>query len=268
MTSTRASGTAADLCAGGASAVGRSRADAAAAGARPRARARRVRARTAATRSPTWPACASGTSRSIDRRCRPHRRHRRRAAPGQPVPGEGGRRRVRRQRVRQAGRLDAGRRARHDRDADRADQHAQPSAPAWKASCAGRSAQPGNANVRSVNALVGETNDGGLNDIRGLHVRPEHVVQAIARRARRAPCEEGSVGAGTGTQAFGWKGGIGTSSRRLPARLRRLHGGRARADQLRRRADDGRRAGGQGTGPLQPTRPTARARGCAATAPA
>ena len=76
-------------------------------------------------------------------------------------------------------------------------------------------AQPGNAEVRSVNALVGETNDGGLNDIRGLHVRPEHVAQALAN-ARGGAVEEGSVGAGTGTQAFGWKGGIGTSSRRLP----------------------------------------------------
>jgi D-aminopeptidase len=76
-------------------------------------------------------------------------------------------------------------------------------------------AQDGNAGVRSVNALVGETNDGGLNDIRGLHVRPEHVVEAI-RGARGGAVEEGSVGAGTGTQAFGWKGGIGTASRRLP----------------------------------------------------
>jgi len=77
-------------------------------------------------------------------------------------------------------------------------------------------AQPGNSGVRSVNALVGETNDSGLNDIRGLHVRPDHVVQAIAD-ARGGVVPEGSVGAGTGTQAFGWKGGIGTSSRRLPA---------------------------------------------------
>jgi D-aminopeptidase len=78
-------------------------------------------------------------------------------------------------------------------------------------------AQPGNGTVRSVNALVGETNDGGLNDIRGLHVRPAHVVDAI-RAARPGPVAEGSVGAGTGTRAFGWKGGIGTASRRLPAR--------------------------------------------------
>ncbi len=77
--------------------------------------------------------------------------------------------------------------------------------------------RPGNANVRSVNALVGETNDGGLNDIRGLHVRPDHVIEALTA-ARGGPVEEGSVGAGTGTRAFGWKGGIGTASRRLGAR--------------------------------------------------
>lgn len=78
--------------------------------------------------------------------------------------------------------------------------------------------QPGNAEVRSVNALVGETNDGGLNDIRTLAVRPEHVLAALAA-ARGGAVEEGSVGAGMGTRAFGWKGGIGTSSRRLPERL-------------------------------------------------
>ena len=75
-------------------------------------------------------------------------------------------------------------------------------------------AQPGNENVRSVNALVGETNDGGLNDIRGLHVTREHVAAAITS-AREGAVEEGAVGAGTGTVAFGWKGGIGTSSRRV-----------------------------------------------------
>ena len=79
-------------------------------------------------------------------------------------------------------------------------------------------AQTGNTNVRSVNALVGETNDSGLNDIRALAVRPEHVVDAIGA-ARGGAVVEGSVGAGTGTQAFGWKGGIGTSSRRLTAAL-------------------------------------------------
>jgi D-aminopeptidase len=73
-------------------------------------------------------------------------------------------------------------------------------------------AQPGNENVRSVNALVGETNDGTLNDIRGLHVTGEHVRAAIAG-ARTGPVDEGAVGAGAGTIAFGWKGGIGTSSR-------------------------------------------------------
>ncbi|HWP99898.1 MAG TPA: P1 family peptidase [Vicinamibacterales bacterium] len=78
-------------------------------------------------------------------------------------------------------------------------------------------AQPGNEDVRSVNALVGETNDGGLNDIRSLPVRREHVLAAI-RGAAGGPVAEGSVGAGTGTQAFGWKGGIGTSSRLLPPR--------------------------------------------------
>jgi D-aminopeptidase len=79
-------------------------------------------------------------------------------------------------------------------------------------------AQPGNEDARSVNALVGETNDGGLNDIRGLHVTEDHVRRAIASAAT-GPVPEGSVGAGTGTMAFGWKGGIGTSSRRLPARF-------------------------------------------------
>jgi D-aminopeptidase len=74
--------------------------------------------------------------------------------------------------------------------------------------------QPGNENVRSVNALVGETNDGGLNDIRGLHVTRDHVAAAIAG-ARDGAVDEGAIGAGTGTLAFGWKGGIGTSSRRI-----------------------------------------------------
>jgi D-aminopeptidase len=76
-------------------------------------------------------------------------------------------------------------------------------------------AQPGNEQVRSVNPLVGETNDGGLNDIRGLHVSTAHVLDAIAR-ATEGAVEEGAVGAGTGTIAFGWKGGIGTASRTVP----------------------------------------------------
>ena len=76
--------------------------------------------------------------------------------------------------------------------------------------------QQGNEQVRSVNALVGETNDGGLNDIRGLHISSQHVLDAIAR-ASGGPVAEGSVGAGTGTMLYGWKGGIGTSSRVVPA---------------------------------------------------
>src|SRR6185437_3276000 len=78
--------------------------------------------------------------------------------------------------------------------------------------------QPGNEQVRSVNAVVGETNDGTLNDIRGRHVTPANAIAAIDV-ARDGPVEEGAVGAGTGTIAFGWKGGIGTSSRKLPASL-------------------------------------------------
>ncbi len=78
-------------------------------------------------------------------------------------------------------------------------------------------AQPGNEQVRSVNAVVGETNDGGLNDIRGFHVTRDHVIAAI-RAASDGPVTEGAVGAGTGTQCYGWKGGIGTSSRVLPQR--------------------------------------------------
>ncbi|WP_074310578.1 P1 family peptidase [Singulisphaera sp. GP187] len=78
-------------------------------------------------------------------------------------------------------------------------------------------AQPGNEAVRSVNALVGETNDSELNDIRRMPVTRAHVLAAI-RDAKEGPVAEGSVGAGTGTQCFGWKGGIGTASRKLPAR--------------------------------------------------
>ena len=97
----------------------------------------------------------------------------------------------------------------------------------------------GQQNVRSVNALVGETNDGGLNDIRGLH-HARHVASALSgadrRRCRRA------VGAGTGTVAFGWKGGIGTSSRRV---RQQSDSGRSasRAIELRRPPHHCRRAG-------------------------
>ncbi len=77
---------------------------------------------------------------------------------------------------------------------------------------------PGNQDVLSVNPVVGETNDGYLNDIRGRHVTSDDVLAAI-KSAKAGPVEEGNVGAGTGTIAFGWKGGIGTSSRKLPQKL-------------------------------------------------
>ncbi len=75
--------------------------------------------------------------------------------------------------------------------------------------------QEGNENVRSVNSVIGETNDGRLNDIRGRHVKKKDVLDAI-KSAKTGPVQEGNVGAGTGTICFGWKGGIGTASRRLP----------------------------------------------------
>jgi D-aminopeptidase len=77
---------------------------------------------------------------------------------------------------------------------------------------------PGNEQVMSINPVVGETNDGFLSDIRGRHITPDDVFSAI-RNAKSGPVDEGAVGAGTGTVAFGWKGGIGTASRRLPANL-------------------------------------------------
>ncbi|KPK87173.1 MAG: aminopeptidase [Bacteroides sp. SM23_62_1] len=75
--------------------------------------------------------------------------------------------------------------------------------------------QKGNENIRSVNGIVGETNDGYLNDIRGLHVTEDDVFTAI-KAAEAGMVQEGSVGAGTGTTALGFKGGIGTASRLLP----------------------------------------------------
>jgi D-aminopeptidase len=89
---------------------------------------------------------------------------------------------------------------------------------AWKAADAMVSwllSQPGMEEVRSINPVVGETNDGLLSDIRSRPIRPEHVTNAL-EGAAGGKVEEGSVGAGTGTVAFGWKGGIGTSSRQLP----------------------------------------------------
>jgi D-aminopeptidase len=78
--------------------------------------------------------------------------------------------------------------------------------------------QPGNEKVQSVNGVVGETNDGTLNDIRGQHIKKEDVVFAI-ENASQGVIDEGNVGAGTGTVCFGFKGGIGTSSRKLPESL-------------------------------------------------
>jgi D-aminopeptidase len=78
--------------------------------------------------------------------------------------------------------------------------------------------QKENENVQSVNAVVGETNDGYLNDIRGRHVKETDVLMAI-QQATGGVVEEGNVGAGTGTVCFGFKGGIGTSSRKLPKNL-------------------------------------------------
>ena len=79
-------------------------------------------------------------------------------------------------------------------------------------------ALPGNEQVQSINPLVAETNDGYLNDIRGRHISRDDVFAAI-KGAKTGAVEEGSVGAGTGTVAFGFKGGIGTASRRVPARF-------------------------------------------------
>ena len=76
----------------------------------------------------------------------------------------------------------------------------------------------GNESVRSVNSIVGETNDGYLNDIRGRHIQEKHVLQAL-ETAQTGLVAEGNIGAGTGTICFGYKGGIGTSSRKIPAIL-------------------------------------------------
>ena len=78
--------------------------------------------------------------------------------------------------------------------------------------------QKENHEVRSVSAVVGETNDGYLNDIRGRHLKEKDVFEAI-ENAKEGPVAEGNVGAGTGTVCFGFKGGIGTSSRKIPEAL-------------------------------------------------
>ena len=114
-------------------------------------------------------------------------------------------------------------------------------------------ALPGNENVRSINPLVAETNDGRLNDIRGRHVTSDDVWRAI-EGASNGPVEEGAVGAGTGTVTFGFKGGIGTASRRLPPILGSLHHWGPRSNQLRWPINNQRRAGWSKAGPLLPER--------------
>jgi D-aminopeptidase len=109
-------------------------------------------------------------------------------------------------------------RTRRNRDADFADMHTLCVPRVADALIDYMLALPGNEDVQSINPLVGETNDRYLNDIRGRHVTREDVFAAI-KSAHGGAVEEGSVGAGTGTVAFGWKGGIGTASRRLPPRL-------------------------------------------------
>ncbi len=108
---------------------------------------------------------------------------------------------------------------------------------------------PGNEDVLSINPVVGETNDGYLSDIRGRHITPDDVFAAI-KNAKGGPVEEGAVGAGTGTVAFGWKGGIGTSSRHLPANLGGYTIGVLRANEFRRCTHDRRRSRRPGTRPI------------------
>ena len=120
-------------------------------------------------------------------------------------------------------------------------------------------AQGGNEDVRSVNALVGETNDGRLNDIRARSVTREHVRQAIVG-ATGGTVAEGAVGAGTGTIAFGWKGGIGTSSRRsgthtVGVLVQSNYGGVLTIDGVRMRAGAVARAGNQPGAPNPAVRP-------------
>ena len=164
------------------------------------------------------------------------------AARRQSVSGESPRRGVRRQRVRQARRLDAGERARHHRVADRADQHAVGRRRRSRRSSAGRSRSPATTTCDRSTRSSAKRTTARLNDIRGLHVTREHVAAAVTR-ASDGPVEEGAVGAGTGTVAFGWKGGIGTSSRRIRGARRHVDGRRSRPDELRRTPRHRRRAG-------------------------
>ena len=113
--------------------------------------------------------------------------------------------------------------------------------------------------VRSINPVVGETNDGGLNDIRGRPVTADDVRAAL-EGAAAGPVEEGAVGAGTGTSAFGWKGGDRHELARAPGVAGRLHRRRAGAVQLRRHPADSGRAGRAGAGQVRVQRPGRRER--------
>ena len=167
---------------------------------------------------------------------------------GQPVPGESARRRLRRQRLRQADGLDPGRRARRDRDADPADQHAQRAARRRRAARLDARAARATSAVRSINPIVAETNDGLLNDIRGRHVGRDEVFAAL-------DAGDGRAGRGRRRRRRHRHGRVRLQGRhrhrlaRRARRARRLHRRRAGAVELRRRAHDRRRAGGRGAGP-------------------
>ena len=191
-----------------------------------------------AMRSPTSRASASGTPRSSGRP-RADRRDGDRAARRQRVSGQGRRRGLRRQRLRQAGRIDAGQEL-GTIETPIVLTNTLSVGTAMDAVVRYTLAQPGNQRVRSVNALVGETNDGGLNDIRGLHVTREHVMAAIRARAGRGR-RRGRSARALGRSASAGK--AASARRRAICRRRRLHGGRAGADELRRQPDDRGRAG-------------------------
>ena len=170
------------------------------------------------TPSPTSPACRVGHA-TLDRGRRvrtgvtvvvPHARQR--------VPGQGAGRGVRRQRVRQAGRLDAGRRARHDRNADRPDQHAERRRRRRRARAVDARRSPATRTCDRSTRWSARPTTAASTTSAACTCGPRTCSTAL-EAARGGAVEEGSVGAGTGTRAFGWKGGIGTSSRTLDARF-------------------------------------------------
>ena len=164
----------------------------------------------------------------------------------QPVPGQGSRRRVRRQRLRQAGRFDASRRTRHHRDARRPDQHLE------RGRSGRRNRRLDDRAARQRRRPFGER--GGRRDQRRRPQRHPGPARDEGPRAgghrggSEGPVEEGSVGAGTGTQCFGWKGGHRHGLARRACRRVALHARRAGADQFRGRAHHRRRAGRQRLG--------------------